>query len=372
MEQLKYFDYAATTPIDESVYEVYRATGEECFFNSGCNKLAKELETYARTLIMESLDLDQTKHDLVFTSGGTESNNLAILGFAKTLTKSAHFITSCFEHASVNSCFVELENAGHSVTYIPVDSKGHINISDVIDSINDDTVMISIMLVNNELGTRQPIEELFEIVKRDHSHIVTMTDYVQGLGKLAFDHTNVDLFTISSHKIYGPKGVGALLKTKSTPLRPLLVGGTNEGNMRAGLQSLPAQVAFAASVKKVVDNFEANNRKIAEVQEHFHALVDQSPVLTLNCKPQGNVSSIRLDSKEENDEILEMMENEGFFLSARSADSAGIKLYSRSLLGIGLTHEQIDRSMRVSFSHHTTVTDVEELVSTLENVIKSN
>lgn len=369
---MKYFDYAATTPIDKNVYEVYKQTGETCFFNSGCNKQAKKLETESRISIMNSLNLDSDIYDLVFTSGGTESNNLAILGFAKSLNGPKHFITSCFEHASVNSCFVELEKAGHKVTYIPVNSDGHIDIETVKGAIRPDTVMVSIMLVNNELGTRQPIEALFADIKANNSHIITMTDYVQGLGKLKFDHTHTDLFTISSHKIYGPKGVGALIKTKTTPILPLIVGGTNEFNMRAGLQSLPAQVAFAKSVETVINNFEANNSKIYAVQTYFNDLIDNSQVLTLNCKPQGNVSSIRVDCKIENTEILDEMEKRGFFLSARSADSAGVKLYSRSLLGIGLSKEQIDHTMRVSFSHHTTLYDVIDLVNNLESVAKAN
>lgn len=369
---MKYFDYAATTPIDEKVYEVYKKTGETCFFNSGCNKQAKRLETESRASIMNSLNLDSNIYDLVFTSGGTESNNLAILGFAKTLKQPAHFITSCFEHASVNSCFIELEKLGHTVTYIPVNQAGYISASKVLEALREDTVMVSIMLVNNELGTRQPIEEIFSQIKASNDKIITMTDYVQGLGKLKFDHTNTDLFTISSHKIYGPKGVGALIKTKSTKIMPLIVGGTNEFNMRAGLQSLPAQVAFAKSVETVISNFEENNKKIYAVQHYFNDLVVNSRVLDLNCQPDGNVSSIRVASKLENTEILELMEQRGFFLSARSADSAGIKMYSRSLLGIGLTHEQIDHTMRVSFSHHTTLYDVLDLVNNLEQVASNN
>lgn len=369
---MKYFDYAATTPIDEKVYEVYKQTGENCFFNSGCNKQAKKLEMESRTRIMNALNLDPDTYSLVFTSGGTESNNLAILGYSKTVENPSHFITSCFEHASVNSCFLELEKQGHSVTYIPVNNDGYVEVDKVLREIRDNTVMVSIMLVNNELGTRQPIEEIFEQVKAINENIVTMTDYVQGLGKLSFDHTNTDLFTISSHKIYGPKGVGALIKTKKTQIMPLIVGGTNEFNMRAGLQSLPAQVAFATSVENVIENFEENNKKIYAVQHYFNKLVTSSRHLDLNCVPDGNVSSIRVECNLENTEILELMEERGFFLSARSADSAGIKLYSRSLLGIGLTHEQIDHTMRVSFSHHTSLYDVLDLVNNLEQVAKAN
>ncbi len=369
---MKYFDYAATTPIDESVYEVYRATGEICFFNSGCNKLAKELETTARMQILNSINVDSRQYDLVFTSGGTESNNLAILGFAKTLDKPAHFITSCFEHASVNSCFEQLEKEGHKVTYIPVMSDGHIDPQQVINSLTNDTVMVSIMLVNNELGTRQPIETIFEAVKQINPQIVTMTDYVQGLGKLKFDHSNTDLFTISSHKIYGPKGVGALIKRFDTQVLPLILGGTNEHNMRAGLQSLPAQMAFAKSVENVIENFNVYNAKIKQVQDSFNELIINSKHLDLNCLPDGNVSSILVKTKLENTEVLEQMESRGFYLSARSADSAGIKLYSRSLLGIGLSNEQIDRTMRVSFSHHTTEQDVVDLVSNLEQIASTN
>ncbi len=369
---MKYFDYAATTPIDNEVYEIYKNIGENCFFNSGCNKQAKKLETEARIRILNALNICIENYELVFTSGGTEANNLAILGLAKRLTKPSHFITSCFEHASVNSCFLELEKLGHQVTYIPVNKDGHIQIQDVLTAINENTVMVSIMLVNNELGTRQPIEQLFDEIKHTHPQITTMTDYVQGLGKLKFDHTHTDMFTISSHKIYGPKGVGALIKSKNTKISPLIVGGTNEFNMRAGLQSLPAQVAFAKAVENVINNFDLYNSQISKVQEYFNSLVNKSLFLTLNCKPQGNVSSIKVKCNIENIDVLDLMEERGFLLSARSADSSGIKLYSRSLLGIGLSKHDIDHCMRVSFSHHTTFEEVDSLVLNLEQIAQNN
>ncbi len=365
---MTYFDYAATTPIDKDVYETYKQVGETCFFNSGCNKEAKALETKMRSSILNSLNVDEDNYELVFTSGGTEANNISILGFAKGLKTKSHFITSCFEHASVNSPFKEIEQNGHSVTYVDVDENGHIDVKDVISHIKDNTVMVSIMLVNNELGTRQPVEQLFKYLKANHRQIVTMTDYVQGLGKLKFDHTHTDIFTISSHKIYGPKAVGAIIKKKDVTLKPLIVGGTNEFGMRAGLQSLPAQVAFARAVDTIITNFDQYNQVIYKVQSLFNSLVNESEVLTLNCVPEGNVSSIRVECNIENSEILDLMEGRGFYLSARSADSAGIKLYSRSLLGIGLTKEQVDHTMRVSFSHHTTEAEVRSLVENLEQI----
>ncbi len=367
---MKYFDYAATTPIDRSVYNIYQSIGEECFFNSGCNTKAKTLETNTRKKILTALELNDGNHELIFTSGGTEANNLAILGFAKTLTKKSHFITTCFEHASVDACFKELENQGHSVTYIKVDAKGHINPKDVYDAITKNTVFVSIMSVNNELGTRQPIETVFEYIKNNHPHITTMSDYVQGLGKVVLDFKYIDLMSISSHKIYGPKGVGALIKTSNTSIKPLIYGGTNEFNLRAGLQSLPAQVAFAEAVEKIIANFDHHLAKINEARDLFLKLVDESSVINLNCPTQANVASIRLNSNAENTEILERMEERGFYLSARSADSAGLKLYSRSLLGIGMDKRDIDRTMRVSFSHLTSKSDVQNLIQNLEDVVK--
>ncbi len=369
---MKYFDYAATTPIDRNVYNIYQEVGEQCFFNSGCNKQAKTLETKTRTMILDSLKLNDNNHELIFTSGGTEANNLAIFGFAKDLKEKSHFITSCFEHASVDSCFKELENQGHEVTYINVDKYGHINPQDVFNAITENTVLVSIMSVNNELGSRQPVEEIFSHLKTKYPKIATMSDYVQGLGKIKLDFTHIDLITISSHKIYGPKGVGALIKTKNTVIRPLIYGGTNEFNMRAGLQSLPAQVAFAKAVENIITDFDYHQTKINEARDLFINLVNESKELNLNCPTQANVASIRLNSEAENTEILDLMENRGFYLSARSADSAGIKLYSRSLLGIGLAKRDIDRTMRVSFSHLTTKEDVKSLVKNLEDVVKTH
>lgn len=369
---MKYFDYAATTPIDETVYEIYTKVGHDYFFNSGCNKVSKMQETISRNTILNAIGLHDGEHDLVFTSGGTESNNLAILGFAKTLTEPKHFITTCFEHASVNSCFAELENQGHTVTYVTVDTNGHINPQDVFDAITADTVFVSIMSVNNELGSRQPIEEVFKYIKANYPHIVTMSDFVQGLGKITIDYTDIDLFTISSHKIYGPKGVGGVVKRKNVALKPLIYGGTNEFNMRAGLQSLPAQTAFAQAVVHILDHYDSHLAQINKTRDYFIDLVKQSDVLHQNCQTEANVVSIRVDSEKENSDLLDLMEERGFFLSARSGDSAGIKLYSRSLLGIGLTHEQIDRTLRVSFSHLTQMDDVKELVENLEDVVRNN
>ncbi len=365
---MKYFDYAATTPIAADVFKTYQDVGSHCFFNSGCNKQAKQAEMEARTEIMQALDLSQDEYQLVFTSGGTESNNLAIFGIGNKLAKPAHFITSCFEHASVNSCFQQLERQGHRVTYINTDQNGHILCDEVLANICDETVMVSIMAVNNELGTRQPLEPLFATIKQKYPHIITMTDFVQGLGKVEFDFTNVDMFTISSHKIYGPKAVGGLIKKLDIELEPLIYGGTNEFNMRAGLQSLPAQVAFAHAVTNIVANFKHHQQLINAARDNFLDLVGKSKVIKLNCQPEANVVSICIDSKLENTEILAKMEERGFYLSARSADSAGIKMYSRSLIAIGLSHEQIDHTMRVSFSHLTSLEDTQDLVSNLEQV----
>ncbi len=369
---MKYFDYAATTPIDQEVFKIYQTVGETCFFNSGCNKNAKELETKSRNKILDAMELNDGKHELIFTSGGTESNNLAILGFAKTLTEQSHFITSCFEHASVDSCFKELEKQGHEVSYIKVDKTGHISPADVIAAIKENTVFVSIMSVNNELGTRQAIEEIFSQVKENDKNIITMSDYVQGLGKIKIDYANIDLLTISSHKIYGPKGVGALIKTNTTKLLPLIYGGTNEFNLRAGLQSLPAQVAFSIAVEKIIAEFDEHQKAINDARNYFIELIDKSKNINLNCNTEANVVSISCDTKIENTDILTLMEAKGFYLSARSADSAGLKLYSRSLLGIGLDKKIIDRTMRVSFSHLTTRSDVKELVKNLEQVAANN
>lgn len=372
---MKYFDYAATTPIDEDVFDTYKRVGEECFYNAGCNKEAKTLETETRERILKAIGFDDT-YTLVFTSGGTESNNLAILGLAsakeKELGTKLHFITSSFEHASVHACFKELEAQGHEVTYVNIDSEGYVIADEVTKAIKENTVMVSIMGVNNELGTIQPTEEIFKAVKAQNSSIVTMVDWVQGLGKATMNFDDADFITISSHKIYGPKGVGALIKKKDIKVLPLIFGGTNEFNMRAGLQSLPAQVAFAEAVEKIVAKYDEEHEMIEEVKNKFISLCQNEEKLNVNCAPDANVVSVFVDSEAENTDILAQMEDRGFYLSARSADSAGLKILSRSLLGIGLDEYKINRTMRISFSHLTTTADVEDLFTNLVEVAQNN
>ena len=308
-----YLDHNATTPVDEDIVEEMKPYFTENYGNPasedhiyGAN--AKKAVNEARERISEALN--SRPEEIIFTSGATESDNLAIKGaaeYAAKHDKGNHVITAVTEHEAVLEACEALEEKGFDATYLPVDEHGQVNSTDVEEAIRDDTVLISIMAANNEIGTTAPLKEIGEIAK-EHE-VLFHTDAVQAIGYLPIDveEMGIDLMSISGHKIYGPKGVGALYVRRRNPkvkLEPLLHGGGHERGWRSGTLNVPSIVGFAKAVEMADKNIEERVNHVDELTSHmWKHLNEELDDIVLNGHPEDripnnlNISFIGVENK---------------------------------------------------------------------------
>ncbi len=368
---MKYFDYAATTPTSEEALKAYVDVSQKIYGNPGSSTEAADLQEKIREGILKSIGLNKSCN-LIFTSGGTEANNLAIKGIVKSMfPKGSHFITSKIEHASVYEVFKKLEN-GNKVTYIGCDKNGIIDIEEYKASLRPTTKFVSFMHVNNEVGTRQPISELYKVTKEYNKNIVFMTDTIQGLGKVQPLNIIPDILTISSHKIYGPKSVGAVIVKKEYALANLILGGTKEGGQRAGTQSLPAQAAFYTSVKKICTNLEEILHKVTELRKYLEEELTKIDGVSINAQSDSNVVSIFINIDMDNRQGIKFLFENDILLSAKSADSNNKASKSRTLKAMGYSDYICDRTYRISLSHLKTKKDIDYLITKIKLLIKNS
>lgn len=368
---MKYFDYAATTPVDEDILEVYNKNTREYFAHSGVNKEVVEIESKAKETILNNLKFDPEQYQLVFTSGGSEANNLGIKGTAMNYSEPKHFITSSYEHSSAYESFEWVRAQGHEVTYVLPNSNGVIEPSAVTKEIKDNTVFIEIMHVNNECGAINPIADIAKAIKEVNKEITFMTDSVQGVGKAPIlDNENIDMLSLSGHKIYAPKGVGALIKRKDVKLQTLIHGGALEGGLRGGTQSLASQVAFAAAVEKAISCLDDN---LSVIKDRRQLLIDElckDERVSLNVVSDSNVVSLKIDIPVDSLDVVDTLIESGYAISTKSACSAKLNKGSRTLNGIGLSLAEQDQTYRISVSHHSTEEDILGLCSKFKEIME--
>ena len=290
-----YLDYVATTPLRPEVLSTYNNLLEKYFFNAD-SMYDKGIEVnrlmeHSRKLISEMLKVKED--ELIFTSCGSESNNLAIKGVAfQYQNRGKHIITTAIEHSSVYETCKELEKTfGFEVTYLKVDQKGCISLQELQDSIRDDTILVSIMYVNNEIGVINPIEEIKQIVKK-YDKIKLHFDMVQALGKLPIDLTDVDLASFSAHKIYGLKGSGLLFKRRSTTIVPLINGGQQEFGMRGGTSNACSNIVFAKTLRLALENFDNKAKHIKMINSYARKCLNQIEGVIINSDETCCISSI--------------------------------------------------------------------------------
>ncbi|OHX54289.1 cysteine desulfurase NifS, partial [Planococcus salinarum] len=274
-----YLDHAATSPVHPEVVELFSKRLAEVYGNPssihGAGREARKVLDEARSVLAKSIHADDP--EIIFTSGGTESDNLAIFGTA--LKKDGrHIITSQVEHHAVLHACRKLEQDGYEVTYLPVDTNGHVKPDDVKKALRNDTILVTIMLGNNEVGTVQPIAEIGAIL--EGTDTVFHTDAVQAYGVLPIDvnELNVDLLSVSAHKLNGPKGVGFLYQRKGIPLAPLSFGGEQERKRRAGTENVPAISAFAKAVSISMESREEKAAEYGQYKEMFKKILDDAGV----------------------------------------------------------------------------------------------
>lgn len=373
--KIRYFDHAATTPVSENVlkamlpYFTYEYGNASSLYTIG--RQSKKAIEEARKKVARAIGAKQ--HEIYFTSCGSESDNLAIKGVAYShKEKGNHIITSKIEHPAVLNTCETLQRQGFEVTYLDVDEKGFINIEQLINSIRPTTILISVMFANNEIGTIQPIEMIGNIAKQ--KGILFHTDSVQAVGNVKIDvnHLHIDLLSMSAHKFYGPKGIGALYVREGVEFERIQDGGHQERNKRAGTENVAEIVGLGEAIEEIYQNYETYNQKLVDLRDYYISEAQKRiPNTKLNGDKQkrlpgnANLSFPKINAQE----LLLGLDEKGICASAGSACSSGETSPSHVLTAIRLSPEVAEGTLRVTFGKDNTKEDVEYLVNSLEEVI---
>lgn len=366
-----YFDNSSTTRPYKEVIDGMVEVMNNYYGNPssahGLGVKAEKRMNDARQIVSRTLNC--TREEIIFTSGGSESNNFAIKGFAKP---GSHIITSKIEHPSVLNTCLELQEAGVKVTFLDVDSKGKIDLSQLSESIGKDTVLVSIMHVNNEIGTIQNIETIGKIIKEKGSRTKFHVDAVQSYGKFKIDvqKSNIDLLSASGHKIHGPRGVGIAYVRKGLVPRPLISGGGQERNYRSGTENIAAISGMSIAAEKIYNNLENNFNRVSSIKQYFISKIKLFEGVKVNSEGEeyspyvlsASFTGVR------GEVLLHTLEDKGIYVSTGSACSAKQNKDSHVLRAIGLKQGDITGTIRFSFSEFNSI---EEVDYTIENIEKS-
>lgn len=367
-----YFDNCATTKTDKEVLDAILPYFVERFGNpSSSYSLGRESKAILETVRNKVASIINASGDeIIFTSGGSESNNLAIKGMAfANQKKGKHIITSKIEHPSVMETLKELEAYGFQVSYINVDQHGIINFKELCDCIQDDTILISIMHANNELGVIEPIKEIGGIAKAHN--ILFHSDCVQTIGNIKIDvnELGLDALSMSAHKFYGPKGVGALYVRKGREIKKLLSGGHQENNKRAGTENVPGIVGLGKALDVAYFGLEEKNNYIFTLRNYFISnLQNNIGDIIINSHKERTlpgIVSITVPGAEADNILLEL-DKLGIFISTGSACTAGSIESSHVLKAIGLSDSAAHSTIRVSFGKYNTTDEIDVLIDALK------
>lgn len=366
-----YFDNAATTMLNGEVLNEMMPYFNDVYGNSASlhsfGRQAVAGVDNARDIIARTIGAKS--NEVFFTSGGTEGNNWAIRGVSyANISKGKHIITSKIEHHSIIDSCKQLESEGFDVTYLPVDSTGLVSISDLIHEIRPDTTLISIMAVNNEIGTIQNIKAISEIAK--FYNIYFHVDAVQALGvmPLNVEELGIDLMTISAHKIHGPKGAGALYIRQGVKINKFMFGGEQEMNKRGGTQNVPAIVGFGKAVEINARDLSIKDKKMFELSSYFKSKVEyEIPNIKFNGNPYQHANGIVSVTFNgiEGENLIMLLDMKGIAVSTGSACASGSLEKSHVLEAIGLSDEEIRGTIRFSFDINNTRDDIDYVVRVL-------
>lgn len=369
-------DHSATTALSKEVLSSMMPYLTENYGNPSSiysigrtNRAAIE---EARKTVADCLKCSEK--EVFFTASGTESDNWAIRGVAKALSiKGKHIITSAIEHPAILETCKDMEKQGYEVTYLPVDKDGLISLEDLKMAIRKDTVIVSIMTANNEIGTIQPVSEIGQICKQ--AGVYFHTDSVQAIGNMHIDvnKMNVDLMSVSGHKFYGPKGVGVLYIRKGTKIKPFVTGGHQESGKRAATENVAGIVGLATAMKIATDNIDINGEKLRELRDYMISRIENEiPYVRLNGHRTNRMPGHVNFSFQyiEGEALLLMLDANGIAGSSGSACTSGSLDPSHVLLAIGLPHEIAHGSLRLSMGTENTKEDVDYVVDKLKIIVQ--
>lgn len=369
-----YLDNSATTKPHPTVLESYQQASQSFFANpSSIHTLGGEAEQLILRARKQTANLlGVTDEEIIFTSGGTEGNNIAIKGIALNhQNRGKHIITSEIEHSSVYETCKGLEKLGFEITYLPVNKKGVISIDDLTKSIRNDTILISIMHVNNEIGSIQPVKQIGEIAK-SYPKLFFHVDDVQGLGKIPLNLVNsgIDLCTFSGHKIHGLKGTGVLYVHKNTSLFPLFHGGEQEFSIRSGTENLPGAVAFAKALRIIKDKEHKEKDHLTYLQQYLRDNFEKITGVQINSPIDGAPHIFNISIPQLKPEVvIHQLSEYQIFISTKSACSSRKNDENRVLTACGYDYDRSASALRISLSYDNTVEELSQFMNTLKRVI---
>lgn len=373
-----YLDNSATTKVSENAARlVYGIMTEDYGNPSSMHKKGFDAEKYIRKARETFAGiLKCTEREIFFTSGGTESDNMAIIGAAMAANRRGkHIITTKIEHPAVLESFEYLAGQGFEAEYLPVNGAGQLEPETLKAALREDTVLVSVMYVNNEIGSLQPVAELGRIVKEAGKDIVFHVDAVQAFGKYRICpyKENIDLLSLSSHKIHGPKGVGALFVRDKTRILPVSFGGGQQKGLRPGTENVPGIAGMALAAREIYEDLDAKTERMYGLKDYFTEEIlklDGTVVNGLTGRQSApHVVSVSFDGITKSEVLLHALEDRGIYVSSGSACSSNKPAVSETLKAIGVKRELLGSTLRFSFSDYTTKDELEYTVGALKELL---
>lgn len=372
-----YFDNSATTKVLSPVADIVVKVMTEDYGNPsakhGKGMRAEQYIKEAAEIIAGTLKV--SPKEIIFTSGGSESNNMALIQTAMANKRAGnHIITTAIEHASVYNPLAYLEELGFEVTYLPVDHNGHISLEELEEAVRKDTILVSIMYVNNEIGAVEPIEEIAKLIHKKNPSILFHVDAIQAYGKYIIrpKRQGIDLLSVSGHKIHGPKGVGFLYVDSRVKIKPLIYGGGQQRGLRSGTENVPGIAGLGAAAKEMYQNHSEKLAAMTELKDYMIERLGEVEGTTVNSLP-GELSAPQIVSASfsgvRSEVLLHALEDKGIYVSSGSACSSNHPAVSGTLKGIGVKKELLDSTLRFSFGLFNTKDEVDYCIHALQELL---
>jgi cysteine desulfurase len=373
-----YLDNSATTKAFDEVIEAVKSEMSEYYGNPSSMHIkgfeAEKKIKETTKIIASTLKCDES--EIIYTSGGTEADNMALIGIARAYKRSGkHIITSSIEHAAILQSAEFLKEEGYEITYLSTDSNGVVNLEELENSIREDTILVSVMGVNNEIGTVEPIEKISETIKKKNPNTLFHVDAVQAYGKIKLipKKMGIDLLSVSGHKIHGPKGIGFLYVSYKIKIKPIIFGGGQQKNMRSGTENVCGIMGLGAAVKKIFDNFDEDTSRMRELRERMIKGLTGCEGVTINGADFENsaphivsasVKGVRAEV------LLHSLEEKGIYISSGSACASNKPAVSATLKAIGVDKDLLDSTVRFSFSVMTTKDEIDYALLNFKETIE--
>lgn len=372
-----YFDNSATTRVLEPVKEIVVKVMTEDYGNpSARHRMGMAAEQYvkeAAEIIAGTLKV--SAKEIIFTSGGSESNNMALIETAMANKRAGnHIISTAVEHASVYNPLAFLEEQGFRVTYLPVDSQGHISLQELEAAIEPETILVSVMYVNNEIGAVEPVEEIAKVIKKKNPSILFHVDAIQAYGKFVIrpKRQGIDLLSVSGHKIHAPKGIGFLYVNERVKIKPLIYGGGQQRGMRSGTENVPGIAGLGVAAREMYQDHSAKMERMYDLKDYMMERLGEMEGVTINSLP-GKASAPQIVSASfagtRSEVLLHALEEKGIYVSSGSACSSNHPAVSGTLKGIGVKADLLDSTLRFSFGVYNTKEEADYCIEALKSLL---